>query len=141
MRILLITLCLGILTACTNPPINPYHLEDIKVGQSRDHVLAQVRQKPDKVVHTTFNGDDIIAYYYHLQTGTRTSTVCSAPAICRQVKEPVSIPYLFIFKNANQPRLAYYGTVEKMKKSIDPAQRSLVKQIQIVSTKPRTGGK
>lgn len=137
MRIfILLALCWGLLTACIAPPLNPQQLQGLESGQTRDHILAQLRQSPRKVIHTSFDSDDYVVYFYQLQTATRMTTICKTAKVCTQSKEPVLEPYLFIFKGANPPRLAYFNTLDKLKKSPLAKERTIMEQIEMITPIP-----
>ena len=121
--------------ACTNPPIQVENLDGIHIGQKRDDVLAHLNTNPSKVIHSYFQADTIIAYYYQVQTGLQEVS-CNGPIGCRPTPVPVTTKYIFIFRGANPPVLAHFGTVNQLKNSMDTNARKIITQLEVTTEKP-----
>jgi len=137
-KIFLTFIIITLLTACKPPPLCPKQLDGIEYGQSRNQVLKILNHRPDQIVHATLYGTDYIAYYYQLQTGTKNSTKCKTRFSCAQTPKPITTPYLFIFKNANQPKLKYYGSLESLEQSPYVTERHLIRLLQTMNIQPFT---
>lgn len=130
LKVFLFVIFCQFITACT-APLTPALLQDIEIGQSRDTVLAHIKQQPLKVIHTSYNGDNYVVYHYPLRIGTRTSLVYRSPGVYSSRKEPIVAPYLLIFKLANSTELAAFGTVEALQNSNTGNVRELIQQLEV----------
>ncbi len=131
-KFIVILIIAQLLSGCT-AVLNSNTLQKVQVGQSRDHVMTIVNQSPNQVIHTAWNSDDYIIYYYQLQVGTRSTNYCNPSRACFSKKTAITVPYLFIFKDANQPRLLFFGTLTALKLSIDATQRAILEQLQLLT--------
>ena len=126
-NIAILLFCLFGLVACA-PPINQENVEFVQKGETPEQVMSHVRRKPYKIVKATHGKQSYLAYYYPMQTGTSTQVSCD-DIFCTPYDIPISSPYVFIFKDASNPRLYRYGLVEQLNKSPDPATRTAMQKV------------